>query len=177
MTTGTKSLLFGVHQFFWHPFTVWMAWIYLYRKLPNWRETLCIFVHDWGYWNCRNMDRDDGESHPEAGAYLLHRWYPGDLYSFNLCLYHSRHYARDCGRAPSQLCWADKASIKFEPCWFYLLRAKLSGELQEYREASARCGLVPLKASNKEWFQIVQNAMINLAQQQNPEAIPYQNEE
>lgn len=68
MTTGTKSLLFGVHQFLWHPLTVLLAWVYLYRSFPNPKELLCIFVHDWGYWGCPNMDGPEGERHPERAA-------------------------------------------------------------------------------------------------------------
>lgn len=36
---------------------------------------------------------------------------------------------------PSKLCWADK-SILYDPAWFYLLRAKMSGELDEYKKNS-----------------------------------------
>ena len=68
MKTGTKSLLFGVHQFIWHPVTVLIAWIWLYKRFPSWRELICMFVHDWGYWGKTNMDDEDGEKHPELGA-------------------------------------------------------------------------------------------------------------
>lgn len=55
MKTGTKSLLFGVHQFIWHPLTVLLAWIKLYGW-PAWEELVCIIIHDWGYWGKSNMD-------------------------------------------------------------------------------------------------------------------------
>ncbi|MCK5235828.1 MAG: hypothetical protein KAR06_02490, partial [Deltaproteobacteria bacterium] len=59
---GTKSLLFGVHQFIWHPITVLIAWCKLYGW-PTWPELVCIIVHDWGYWGKPNMDGPEGEKH------------------------------------------------------------------------------------------------------------------
>jgi len=47
MKVGTKSLLWGVHQIFWHPLTVTLAWRELYKKWPSWKEFVCIFIHDW----------------------------------------------------------------------------------------------------------------------------------
>jgi hypothetical protein len=69
MRVGTKSLLFGVHQVFIHPIFVTMAWIKLYG-LPTWKEFICIVVHDWGYWSRKDIDGDEGKSHPELGAKL-----------------------------------------------------------------------------------------------------------
>ena len=42
MKVGTKSLLFGVHQLLWHPLTVWLGWIKLYKKPPSFKEAVCI---------------------------------------------------------------------------------------------------------------------------------------
>jgi hypothetical protein len=100
---GTKSLLFGVHQFFWHPATVLIAWIGLYGW-PSWKEVICIIVHDWGYWGSPNMDSEEGECHPEIGARIAGTLFGRDYY--DLCLLHSRHYARKVNREPSRLCWA-----------------------------------------------------------------------
>jgi len=132
MKTGTKSILFGVHQFFWHPLTVWMAWIWLYRRVPGFRETFCIIIHDWGYWGKRMMDDREGQRHPEFAAKIAGRLF-GEKYRL-LCLYHSRHYAKSAGEEPSKLCWADKMSIIFDPMFLYLPRAWMSGELFEYRD-------------------------------------------
>lgn len=149
MTRGSKSLLFGVHQFIWHPATVLIAWIRLYGR-PNWKEVICIIVHDWGYWGSPNMDGEEGECHPEIGARIAGALFGREYY--DLCLLHSRHYARKVNREPSRLCWADKMSIIHDPWWFYLLRACLSGEIKEYRHIAAESGFVPLSSSNREWF-------------------------
>lgn len=131
MRVGTRSLLFGVHQFIWHPLMVWVAWVWLYRSFPSWRVCACIVVHDWGYWGCSSMDDEQGERHPELGARLMGQLF-GPRYH-DLVLLHSQHYARILGREPSILCWPDRLSTVLEPWWLYLPRAWASGELAEYR--------------------------------------------
>lgn len=159
MRKGTKSLLFGVHLWWWHPLTVYIAWWKLKGCFPGWREMVCAFVHDWGYWGCVDMDSGRGDAHPELGANIAGRLF-GKKYH-DLCLYHSRHYAKRYNAKPSELCWADKLSISYEHWWYYLPRAMLSGELEEYREICSRAGFVPLEKSNKIWFDFVQDRFLN----------------
>lgn len=194
MKTGTKSLLFGVHQFLWHPITVWFAWIWLYRQIPSFKETICIIIHDWGYWGKAKMDDAEGERHPEVGAKIAHFLFDGfedgspsqeDPYSsdelrrsfrwYQLCLYHSRHYARNAGVEPSKLCWADKFSIIFEPWWLYLPRAWASGELFEYREIAKE--FIPLTATHRRWYSWIQNRLATLARVRRGDAVAYVNPE
>lgn len=149
MKVGTRSLLFGVHAFWWHPITVWLAWVRLYGEFPSWRETVCIFVHDFGYWGCSEMDGPEGERHPERGAKIV-----GFLFGFEeykLVLHHSRTYAKKLGAKESALCWPDKASMVYDPTWFYLIRARLSGELKEYRANADRNDFVPSSAPDRVW--------------------------
>jgi hypothetical protein len=75
MRTGTKSILFGAHCWFIHPFFVALAWNKLYGPPRDWRLWVAFFVHDLGYWNLPNMDGDEGERHAEWGADLMHRWF------------------------------------------------------------------------------------------------------
>lgn len=65
-----------------------------------------------------------------------------------IVLYHSRHYARLRRQTPSKLCWADKLFILYDPKWFYLFRAKLTGEIKEYRLKD----IFGLERSDGEWF-------------------------
>jgi len=173
LKTGTKSILFGVHQFIWHPITVYLAWIYVYKQIPNFKETICIIIHDLGYWGKSNMDCEDGQKHPELGAKialkLLDKGKSKKYY--NLCLYHSRHYSKNKKHKPSKLCWADKMSIKFEPCVVYITKAKLSGELEEYRENSKE--FCSIDKSNKEWYIFIKAYLIKLAIKQRANAVPY----
>lgn len=175
MRIGTKSILFGVHQFLWHPLTVLRAWRKLYGR-PTWREAVCIMIHDWGYWGCPNMDGVEGEQHPIRGALLAMGLFL-DMQYYYLVLDHSRHYARTQEREPSKLCWADKLSILYEPAWFYLLRARLSGEVKEYRRVAADFGGPPLSASDREWFKWVRERLVRLANEQRGDAVPYANPE
>lgn len=144
---GTRSLLFGVHNVVWHPWTVIRAYRAVHGVWPQFDECLCILVHDWGYWGCENMDGAEGRKHPEVGAtwawflVAFRNWLcfrseevmmERAEAAYELTLYHSSHYARLNGAKPSALYLPDKASILFEPRWFYLLRARLSGEVHEY---------------------------------------------
>ena len=149
MKVGTKSVLFGVHAFWFHPITVFIAWVKLYG-IPNFKETVCIFIHDIGYWSKSNMDGNEGEHHPEWASHWAYV-HLGWEYR-NLCLFHSRTCAKRYNAVPSKLCWADKLCIKYDPWWFYLLRARLSGELSEYYCDALRSGLLPVGSTHKEWF-------------------------
>jgi hypothetical protein len=133
MKVGTKSLLFGAHQFVWHPLTVCLAWRKLYSRWPTWEELLCIVVHDWGYWGKDNMDGAVGKEHPWFGAQLATLMLGIEWGEFTLR--HSRSMCKLEGLEPSKLCWADKVAITFEPEQFYLWRCRLAGELAEYRES------------------------------------------
>ena len=150
MKVGTKSLLFGVHNFIWHPITVVRAWIELYHEFPEPGLLFCIVIHDWGYWGRPNMDGKEGASHPYLGYKIAKKLL--DTYYARMCLYHSRHIARAEGREPSLLCWADKLSICYDPIPFYLFRARLSGELKEYRREADKNGFYPLDGSDREWL-------------------------
>jgi hypothetical protein len=161
MKTGTKSVLFGVHQFIWHPITVWLAWWKLYGKTPTFKETICIVVHDWGYWGCSKMDDAKGEEHPMVGASVA-RFLFGDKYGY-LVLCHSRHLSNRMGLDPSELCWPDKFSILYEPRWWYLLRANLSGEIKEYVSNGERYH--GRKMTQREWFDWIKAHLQKVAKQ------------
>jgi hypothetical protein len=177
MKVGAKSLLFGVHQFLWHPLTVTLAWRELYKSWPSWKEFICIFIHDWGYWGCSNMDGKEGERHPEWAAMLAIKyldsptWNTANYKYHDLCLFHSRHYARTRNVMPSKLCWADKLCYKYDPVWFYTLRAKLSGEIKEYRALPQSQNF---KGSDSEWYREQRKLYIKLALSQKADTIPYQ---
>lgn len=155
MKTGTKSVLYGAHCFFIHPVFVAIAWIKLYGFPWDPRLWVAFFVHDLGYWGKPNMDGEEGETHPELGAILMHKWFDkkgrwenigryqtmytaGSTDWYNFCYYHSRFLAKRDGRPYSKLCVADKLAVALEPAWLYLPRVKWTGEIHEYRELSSR---------------------------------------
>ncbi|MEA5113040.1 MAG: hypothetical protein VB050_03350 [Geobacteraceae bacterium] len=125
------------------------------------------------------MDDEDGETHPMLGAEIA-QWLFDDVEKppyryYNLCLLHSRHYARRLHRDPSPLCWADKLSIMFEPWWLYLPRAWASGELTEYRKIAAGTGFIPLVASHREWYRWIQDRLSTLGREKRGDVVPYVN--
>ena len=146
MRVGTKSVLFGAHCFFLHPWFVAAAWNKLYGFPLDPRLWVAFFVHDIGYIGKPNMDGPEGERHVELGArimsYLFDR--KENFYDVRLgdgtrigrwgqfSLYHSRYYSKANGAQPSKLCFADKLSFPLTPSWLYLPAVTATGEINEY---------------------------------------------
>ncbi|MHC5537598.1 hypothetical protein ACYOEI_05130 [Singulisphaera rosea] len=155
MKVGTKSVLFGAHCFFIHPWFVALAWWQLYGFPWDPRLWVAFFLHDLGYWGSPNMDGPEGERHVEWAARVMGRLFDNTRFNtarfgedahlgmrfatkrdtsywHDLCMYHSRFYCRRDGRHYSELCVADKLALYLEPWWLYLPRVMLSGEIKEY---------------------------------------------
>jgi hypothetical protein len=152
MTIGTRSLLFGVHQFAMHPWFVAWAWWKLYGFPFDPRLWIAFVIHDWGYWGKPNMDGPEGELHPWFAANVMRFLFGNEWGLF--CAYHSRFLAKRDGVPFSRLCCADKLAIGLVPAWIYLPQAWLSGELAEYMEGkSARTPAGNLTAH--QWYAAV----------------------
>ncbi len=156
ISLGTRSLLFGVHQIFLHPFFVALAWIKLYGFPFHPLIWLSFVVHDWGYWGKTEMDGPSGDLHPYVGARIMgvfgRKWY-----LFALC--HSRFLAKQLNLEPSRLCMADKYAFCMYPMWLYLLLARTSGEVWEYMQGKngrTQCWTSP-SAWHKEVFEFIEN--------------------
>lgn len=159
MRIGTKSVLFGAHCFFLHPWFVAAAWWKLYGFPIDPRLWVAFFVHDIGYLGKPNMDGPEGEQHVETGARIMTALFDGkprnggrpingepqDLSGWlvlasghwigkwgQFSLYHSRYYAKRNGRSVSRLCFADKLSFALTPRWLYLPAVTATGEINEY---------------------------------------------
>lgn len=143
MTVGTKSVLYGAHCFFFHPWFVAYSWWKLYGFPFDPRLWAAFFLHDIGYIGKPNMDGPEGESHPEVGAeimsYLFDKRprFDSNGYQINkewrdFTLYHSRYYAKKNGNKPSKLCFADKLAFVYTPRWLYLKMVTATGEINEY---------------------------------------------
>lgn len=132
MSGGTKTLLFGVHNIILHPFFVTLAWLVLYKKLPNLAEFVAIITHDWGLWGMPDVDGDKAEEHPE----IMYTWWikHGEFGKkvATLIIGHSRFYAIKHNTELSKLFYADKLCIALYPKILYLILGTLSGEINEY---------------------------------------------
>ena len=134
MQIGTKTLLYGNHQFILHPLFVGAAWVKYYHKLPNHKEAICIAIHDWGYWGKPNLDGKEGEQHPIWAATwaFLHLdnekdstgWFIPKY--FKLCLHHSSFLAKKQNRPVSRMCIPDKLAVAMMPIWLIVLLGKLT---------------------------------------------------
>lgn len=158
MRVGTRSVLFGAHAFWLHPWFVAWAWWRLYGFPWDPRLWVAFFVHDLGYVGKPDMDGAEGETHPMFGARLMTLLFdrlknegrpidgvPQDLSGWfvtadgawlgpwgKFCLFHSRYYAKSIGSQPSRLCIADKLAIALTPAWLYLPMVRATGEIHEY---------------------------------------------
>ena len=134
MKIGTKSVLFGAHQFMIHPWFVAWGWWTLYGFPWDPRVWVACFVHDIGYIGKPNMDGPEGEQHPILGARIMSALFDwgefGHWHEFTLL--HSRYFAKSLGLQPSRLCMADKMAIALTPAWLYLPMVRASGEIHEY---------------------------------------------
>ncbi len=132
MKIGTKTILLGNHLWWLHSFFVYVAWVRLYKRLPNFYETICIIIHDWGYWGKPNLDGAEGEDHPRWAAEWIHIL-TGNHYYWELCMFHSRFQAKRYHNSlPSKLCLADKFGVAMMPVWLWVFLGSLSGEIAEY---------------------------------------------
>lgn len=138
MSVGTKSVLFGAHQFLLHPLFVALAWWRLYGFPWDPRLWVAFFVHDLGYWGKPNMDGPEGESHVLLGARVMRRLFGPDWEWFCAC--HSRFWAKREGRRISRLCVADKFSIVITPEWISVPMMLATGEMGEYQKLARQSG-------------------------------------
>lgn len=133
MKLGTKALLFGVHQFILHPLAVWLAWLLVYRAVPNIKQSGAIFCHDLGYVACADLDGPEGRYHPILGATLAGRLFGPE--ARDLALGHSRTYSQEISIPLSALCLPDKlGGVFLFPAWLYSHLAVLSGEMREFQK-------------------------------------------
>lgn len=168
MKMGLKSLLFGAHAFWLHPWFVAIAWAKLYGIPWDPRLWIAFIVHDWGYWNKAEMDSPDGEMHPLLGGrimnFLFDKQAPGhlclDTDSNHFCsqcdkwwmlsVFHSRYVAKTINHPVSKLCAADKLAVSLTPIWIYVPMAMATGEIWEYMKSSESRTYNPW-----QWFRLL----------------------
>ncbi len=169
MNIGTKSLLFGAHQVFIHPWFVAWGWWKLYGFPWDPRLWVAFVVHDWGYWGKPNMDGPEGEQHPELGARIMGSLFGKKWYFF--MRYHSRFLAKKDDQSFSRLCCADKYAIVLYPVWLYLLQTRWTGESKKFMAMEKHVEDLGFRhTSVVEWFKHLQNHMRDWALRHREEA-------
>lgn len=154
LSLGTKTLLFGVHQVFIHPFMVTVSWIILYKSLPSWRELVCIFIHDWGYWGKADLKGRQGDMHPLLGARIAKTLFGPKFEMF--ILGHSTFFCKRMAIPCSKLMAPDKYWHCIIPYWFYWILAAPTGELRHYRDLNHARQVANPDVSDAEWFNALQ---------------------
>lgn len=114
---GSISVLLGCHSPV-HSVMVIVAWRKLYRHFPNCWETVCIFLHDIGYWGKDYLDDSkEQQHHDELGARIAGRLFGKKGYDF---VYgHDVYDADNRGR----LYLPDKYSFVIAPIWWLITNA------------------------------------------------------
>lgn len=132
LTTAQRSYIVGMHNPLFHSATIIIGWIKLYHQLPTLKEDFCILFHDIGYMFQESIDGKDNK-HPEFGARMCSLL--GSEY-FNMCIAHSRDYAKTLKLPLSKLGYADKYSILVYPNIVFKWLITLGGEAQEYHKTT-----------------------------------------
>lgn len=164
MKLGTKSVLFGAHQFAIHPWFVAAAWWKLYGFPWDPRLWCAFFLHDIGYLGKPNMDGSEGEKHPETGARIMGWLFGSEWHDF--CLYHSRFLAKQHDKPFSRLCVADKLSIYYTPAWLFLPMVRWTGEIHEYMRDAEKGKYLTMNLvteSQRAWYASVQDYLYRWA--------------
>lgn len=131
MNEGTKSYLFGCHQFLMHPLQVIRAWRMEYGTWPEWWQIIGIFLHDIGVCGRQYLSDDKAKiGHWKRGAHLardivrficLKLKYSDSkraiivVSTFYLC---AGHCPEESGFDESKLSRADKRSWVIAPMWW-----------------------------------------------------------
>ena len=134
MNIGTKTLLFGCHQFILHPIYTWLGWRKVYGPHYSSLIWIAFIMHDWGLWGMKEFDGPE-DNHTVRSAQIV----DNTCYKLRLpfrsfwdlhcqVLNHSRFYASYMDRTPSQLCAADKVGTALMPSWLWAILAYLTGE-------------------------------------------------
>lgn len=122
MTEGTKSYLFGCHQFFLHPLWILFAWRLEYGSWPRLWEIICIFLHDVGICGRQYMSDDEAKAgHWQLGGVIAQQFFLAwglpkiARRSFDFIAGHCPH---ESGFPKSMMFRPDKRSYLVAPMWW-----------------------------------------------------------
>lgn len=122
MTQGTRSYLFGCHQFLIHPLVVLIAWKKIYKRYPKPWEIVCIFLHDIGHIGKEYLTNyEEKRMHWKLGASIAF-----SLFGLKGLLLVGGHTSKSELKR-SKLFWADKYSWLIAPRWWLKLNDKVEG--------------------------------------------------
>ena len=115
MKQGTKSVLFGDHSII-HSYLVWRSWKILFGKYPTFKQTICILLHDIGYFGTDYNTLRTNSGHAELGAYIAGRLFGAEYAKF--VLGHSSKAIEEFNIPESLLVIPDEYSWLIAPMWW-----------------------------------------------------------
>jgi hypothetical protein len=143
MKQGTWSVLFGCHSQI-HSLMVYIAWIKLYHRLPNFMETVCIILHDIGHLEKNYLDNyDEKKRHAELGARIAGFLFGGKGY--DLIIGHNAYTEKE----RSRLYEPDKYSWLIAPVWWMITNTWFEPKLQR-RGSTRKESAIMFKEGMKE---------------------------
>jgi len=152
LSEGTKSYLFGCHQFLLHPLWVLIAWRLEYKSWPKWWELVCIFLHDIGICGREYLSNKKAKKgHWYLGARESSWLFNSGLFSFmhlglKPYLFIAGHSPSESGHPESKLYRADKRSWLVAPIWWLWWNYKI----EKYKSWSS---------SPREWQRLVRQML------------------
>ena len=145
MKQGTWSVLLGCHSPI-HSIVVIVAWKKLYRRFPNWWQTICIFLHDIGHWGKDYLDDYEmKKTHGELGARVA-----GKLFGqkgYNLIIGHNPYN----GSPKSELHDPDKYSWVIAPVWWMMSNCVFEPKLQRKGNTNRQSAIMFKEAMKENW--------------------------
>lgn len=123
MKQGTVSVLWGCHSLM-HSLYVIKAWRRQNKIWPNFRELVCIFLHDIGHLGTNYLDNVfEKENHWILGAEVARNLFGEKGYELiaGHCIY--------SGRPRNKLYYADKMAMYLLPRWYMIWCGKVEPKL------------------------------------------------
>lgn len=141
---GLRTYLFGLHNPALHTFLLLLSWRSIYKSWPNFKEFVCLLIHDVGY---IQQDILDGptDNHPMLGAKIAGRLFGEEYYE--LCAGHSRDFATKHDLELSRLALPDKFWPFLLPSSLFALIIRLGGERKAYERSGSNRWGQPIQVS------------------------------
>lgn len=124
LSQGTVSILIGAHSIV-HSYYVSKAWKILYGKKPSVKETICILLHDIGYWGTDYYANGSNAGHAELGAKIAGLLFGREYWL--LVLGHSASACKKFGIEHSKLERPDEYSWIIQPMFWHKIQNVIEG--------------------------------------------------
>ena len=142
---GTISVLCGCHSPI-HSIIVIIAWRKLYGSLPNWWQTICIFLHDIGHWGKDYLNNyEQKRQHSVLGAQIAKKLFGQKGSDF------INGHNQYNGAEKSLLYKPDKYSYIISPIWWLVSNTWFEPKLQRKGSTRLESAIMFKEAMKENW--------------------------